>query len=50
MIVNKQTDRWGAYTYDETKDVVRVTVPVKPLTTVVEALAITFTPSASEQT
>jgi hypothetical protein len=47
VIINKQTDRWGAYTYDEAKDVVRVTVPVKPLTTVVEALSITFTPNAS---
>ncbi|MBB6273689.1 hypothetical protein HDF26_004149 [Pedobacter cryoconitis] len=47
VIINKQTDRWGAYTYDETKDVARVTVPVKPLTTTVEALAITFTPNAS---
>lgn len=42
MIINKQTDRWGAYTYDETKDVVRVEVPVKPLQNVVEALSITF--------
>jgi len=40
VIVNTQTDRWGAYAYDEKKDVVRVTVPVKPLTTVVEALSI----------
>lgn len=47
VIINKQTDRWGAYTYDESKDVVRVTVPVKPLTTTVEALAITFTPQAT---
>lgn len=44
VIINKQTDRWGAYTYDATKDVARVTVPVKPLATPVEALAITFTP------
>jgi hypothetical protein len=42
VIVNKQTDRWGAYTYDETKDMVRVMVPVKPLATVVEALSMTF--------
>lgn len=47
VIINKQTDRWGAYTYDEKKDLVRVTVPVKPLTTAVENLAITFTPNAS---
>jgi hypothetical protein len=44
IIINKQTDRWGAYAYDEAKDVVRVTVPVKPLATVVEALSIVFTP------
>jgi hypothetical protein len=46
MIINKQTDRWGAYSYDEGMDVVRVDVPVNPLTTPVEALSITF----SEQT
>ena len=40
VIINTQTDRWGAYSYDEKKDVVRVTVPVKPLSTVVEALSI----------
>ena len=47
VIINKQTDRWGAYAYDEAKDVVRVTVPVKPLATVVEALSIVFTPQPS---
>jgi len=47
IIINKQTDRWGAYTYDEAKDIARVTVPVKPLSAAVEALAITFTPNAS---
>lgn len=46
FILNKQTDRWGEYTYDQAKDVVRVTVPVEQLTTPVEALAITFTPDA----
>lgn len=44
VIVNTQTDRWGAYTYDEKKDVVRVTVPVKPLVTPVEALSIVLIP------
>ncbi|WP_158796308.1 DUF2911 domain-containing protein [Pedobacter sp. L105] len=47
IIINSQTDRWGAYTYDETKDVVRVTVPVVPLTTSLEALSMTFTPKES---
>jgi len=45
IIINKQADRWGAYSYDETKDLLRVTVPVKPLATAVEALAITFSPT-----
>jgi len=45
MIINKQTDRWGAFTYDEKKDVVRVKVPVKALAKTVEALSMTFTPA-----
>ena len=47
MIINKQTDRWGAYTYDQKQDLVRVDVPVKPLQTPVEALSITFVPQSN---
>ncbi len=47
VILNTQTDRWGAYTYNEKKDIARVTVPVKPLSAPLEALSITFTPNAS---
>ena len=43
MIINRQTDRWGAFTYDQTKDVVRVDVPVKALDKPMESFAITFT-------
>jgi hypothetical protein len=47
MIVNSTTDKWGLF-YDRDKyaekDLVRFQVPVKPLDTVVEALAMTFTP------
>lgn len=43
IIFNKQTDRWGAYSYDATFDVARVEVPVKPLDNTVEALSIVFT-------
>ncbi|SDM48804.1 DUF2911 domain-containing protein [Pedobacter antarcticus] len=46
FILNKQTDRWGEYTYDQAKDVVRVTVPVEQLATPVEALTIAFSPDA----
>ena len=44
MILNKQTDRWGAYTYNDQLDVVRVEVPVKTLEKAVETLSMTFNP------
>ncbi|MNJ97241.1 hypothetical protein D3C87_149830 [compost metagenome] len=44
LIINRQTDRWGAFTYDQSKDVVRVDVPVKTLDKPMESFAITFTP------
>jgi len=47
IIINSDTDRWGAYTYNESKDIARVTVPVKELPATVEALSMTFTPAAS---
>lgn len=43
IIVNKQTDRWGAFSYDEAKDVVRVTVPVAKLEKPIESFSIVFT-------
>ena len=46
LIINSQTDRWGAYTYDQAKDVVRVDVPVKQLPSVVEAFSMTFVPQS----
>jgi hypothetical protein len=42
FIINSDVDKWGAYNYDQTKDIVRVEVPTKTLPTTVEALAITF--------
>ena len=42
IIVNKQTSRWGAFSYDESKDVVRITVPVTKLDKVVESFSMTF--------
>lgn len=42
VIVNKQVDRWGAFTYDETKDIVRVQVPVKILDKTIESFSMTF--------
>jgi len=42
IIVNKQTDRWGAFSYDETKDVARIDVPVVKLEKPIETFSITF--------
>ncbi|WP_406843800.1 DUF2911 domain-containing protein [Flavobacterium soyae] len=47
IIINKEIDLWGAYAYDESKDVVRVSVPVKPVSELIEALSIAFTTQGS---
>lgn len=47
LILNQQTDRWGAYTYNPKLDVVHVNVPVKTLATPVEAFSITFVPQSN---
>ena len=43
MIINKETDVWGAFVYDQEKDVVRTEVPVKNLENPVEPLSMVFT-------
>lgn len=45
IILNLQTDKWGAFTYNSRKDVVRVNVPVKALPKPIEYFSITFTNS-----
>lgn len=42
IIINKETDIWGAFKYDPKKDLVRVDVPVEKNTEITEALAMTF--------
>jgi hypothetical protein len=42
VIFNKETDTWGAFKYDEKKDVARVTVPVETLDTAIEPFTIFF--------
>ena len=42
IILNSETDTWGAFKYDPKKDVVRVDVPVQKNSEQVEALAIQF--------
>lgn len=47
VIINKQTDKWGAFTYDANLDVVRTDVDVKALDKPLEVLSITFTTQAT---
>lgn len=42
FIVNKETDTWGSFKYDASKDVVRVDVPVQKTTETAESLAMAF--------
>lgn len=42
IILNKDTDTWGAFKYDEKKDVVRVQVPVKKPAAPVDAFSMMF--------
>lgn len=42
IILNKETDTWGAFRYDPNKDVVRATVPVERQTEVAEAFSMEF--------
>ena len=42
IIINKETDTWGSFKYDETKDIVRIEVPVQKQTEVLEAFVMAF--------
>lgn len=42
LIINKETDTWGAFKYDSQKDLIRVPVPVEKLSEPVEPLSIMF--------
>jgi len=42
IIVNKDTDIWGAFKYDPKKDIVRIEVPVQKNNEIVEALTLAF--------
>lgn len=43
IILNKDTDSWGAFIYDEKKDLLRTEVPVHTLSLPVDILSIVFT-------
>ena len=42
IILNKETDTWGAFRYDSSKDVLRTTVPVEKQSEITEAFSIAF--------
>ena len=46
LIVNKETDTWGSFTYDSLKDVVRMDLPVKKNETT-EDMSIVFEKTSS---
>ena len=45
IIINKATNTWGAYNYDESLDVLRTTVPVKRTSASIENFSIHFKPT-----
>lgn len=50
IIINSQTDRWGAFSYDQSKDIIRIDVPVKTLEKPIEYFSITFAPLSNGAT
>ncbi len=50
IIVNKETDTWGSFRYDEKNDVVRVDVAVQKQTEITEAFVMAFNKSETGAT
>lgn len=42
IIINKETDTWGSFKYDEKKDIIRVEIPVQKQTESTEAFSMVF--------
>jgi hypothetical protein len=47
IIINKETDTWGSFTYDEKKDLLRTDVAVQKQTEIVESFSMMFEKSAT---
>lgn len=47
IILNRETDTWGAFKYDAKKDVVKVDVPVQKTDTATESLSMVFEKTGS---
>jgi len=48
IIVNKETDTWGAFKYDSKKDLVRVDVPVEKISESIDTLSMVFEKSEND--
>lgn len=42
LIINKDTDTWGSFKYDEKNDVIRIEIPVQKQTDIVEEFTMAF--------
>ncbi|MBC7535577.1 MAG: DUF2911 domain-containing protein [Ferruginibacter sp.] len=42
LILNKETDTWGSFKYDNTKDVARMNAVIEELPTISESFSIIF--------
>jgi len=47
LIINKETDTWGSFKYDQKKDLLRVDVPLQKVTDVDDAFAMVFEKAAT---
>lgn len=47
LIINKETDTWGSFKYDEKKDLVRIDVPVQKQTENMDAFVMAFEKSTT---
>ena len=47
IIINKETDTWGAFKYDEKKDLLRTDINIQKQTEILEAFAMAFEKSAT---
>jgi hypothetical protein len=47
MIINKETDTWGAFKYDATKDITRLDIPVQKQTEILESFVMAFEKSGN---
>jgi hypothetical protein len=50
LIINKETDTWGAFGYDDKKDVLRVDLPVVKQTSPIDVMTICFTGNDKNKT